>query len=173
DSSERGCFPLPVSRARSESCVGRPADPRRQEQWRPSMQDKTAIVGVGATPYYRRGESLPQTEQELACKAILNALDDAGLAIEDLDGFAIYSGTVDPAQIGAMLGIPEIRFSAGITSGGGGMAGALGLAASAIVTGQANVVVTLLTLQQAARRLGGTQVSGNRPAGSGGGNPYG
>lgn len=137
------------------------------------MKDQTAIVGVGATPYYRRGESMPQTEDELACKAILAALDDAGLTIKDLDGFAIYSSSVDPAKIGSMLGVPEIRFAASLTSGGGGAAGSLGLAASAITTGQANVVVSLLTLQQASRRLGGTAVSGGGGGGGGGGNPYG
>ena len=30
----------------------------------------------------------------MACKAILLALDDAGLTVQDLDGFAIYSGSV-------------------------------------------------------------------------------
>lgn len=60
-----------------------------------TLRDKTAVVGIGATPYYRRGESLPQTELELACKAILAALDDAGLTVRDLDGFTIYSSSCD------------------------------------------------------------------------------
>ena len=88
-----------------------------------SIKDKTAIVGVGATPYYRRGQSLPQTPTEMACKVILLALDDAGLAIQDLDGFAIYSSSCDPAQIASILGVPEVRFAATLTSGGGGAAG--------------------------------------------------
>ena len=45
------------------------------------MRDQTAIVGVGATPYYRRGASAPQTVLELAGKAILAALEDAGLTL--------------------------------------------------------------------------------------------
>jgi acetyl-CoA acetyltransferase len=108
----------------------------------------------------------------MACTAILNALADAGLTIKDLDGFAIYSSSCDPATIGAILGVPEIRFAASLTSGGGGAAGSLGLAAAAITSGQAEVVVSLLTLQQAKRRLGGTQVEGGG-GGGGGGNPYG
>ena len=139
-----------------------------------TLKDKTAIVGIGATPYYRRGESLPQTELELACKAILGALDDAGLTIEDLDGFTIYSSSCDPAQVASVLGVPEVRFAASLTSGGGGSAGSLGLAASAIVSGQAEVCVTLMTLQQAKRRLGGSAVGGGGPGlGGGGGSPYG
>ena len=39
-----------------------------------TLRDKTAVVGIGATPYYKRGESLPRTELELAGQAILGAL---------------------------------------------------------------------------------------------------
>ena len=138
-----------------------------------TLRDKTAVVGIGATPYYRRGESLPQTELELACKAILAALDDAGLTVRDLDGFTIYSSSCDPAQVASVLGVPEVRFAATLTSGGGGAAGSLGLAAAAITSGQAEVCVTLMTLQQAKRRLGGTAVGGGTPGLGGGGSPYG
>src|ERR1700745_2893837 len=137
-----------------------------------TLRDKTAVVGIGATPYYKRGESLPQTELELACKAILAALDDAGLTVRDLDGLTSYSSSCDPAQVASVLGVPEVRFAATLTSGGGGAAGSLGLAAAAITSGQAEVVVSLMTLQQAKRRLGGTQVEGGG-GGGGGGSPYG
>jgi len=138
------------------------------------MKDKTAVVGVGATPYYKRGQSVPETELSMACTAILAALDDAGLTIQDLDGFAIYSNSCDPATVGAVRGIPELRFAATLTSGGGGCAGALGLAAAAIVSGQATCCVSLMTLQQAKRRLGGTAVNGTSMYGGGGGaSPYG
>jgi acetyl-CoA acetyltransferase len=138
-----------------------------------TLRDKTAVVGIGATPYYKRGESLPQTELELACKAILAALDDAGLTVRDLDGFTIYSSSCDPAQVASVLGVPEVRFAATLTSGGGGAAGSLGLAAAAITSGQAEVCVTLMTLQQAKRRLGGSAVGGGGPGLGGGGSPYG
>jgi acetyl-CoA acetyltransferase len=111
----------------------------------------------------------------MACTAILGALDDAGLTITDLDGFAIYSGAIDPAQVASVLGVPEVRFAATLTSGGGGSAGSLGLAAAAVHSGMAEVCVTVMTLQQAARRLGGTAVNGQSMYGGGGGgaNPYG
>jgi acetyl-CoA acetyltransferase len=137
-----------------------------------TLKDQTAVVGIGATPYYKRGQSLPQTETEMACKAILLALDDAGLSVKDLDGFTIYSSSCDPATIASVLGVPEVRFAATLTSGGGGAAGSLGLAAAAITSGQAEVCVTLMTLQQSARRLGGTAVEGGG-GGGGGGSPYG
>jgi acetyl-CoA acetyltransferase len=137
-----------------------------------TIRDKTAVVGIGATPYWRRGESLPRTELQMTCQAILAALDDAGLSVADLDGFALYASACDPAEVAAVLGVPEIRFAATLTSGGGGSAGALGLAAAAIVAGQAEVCVTVMALQQATRRLGGGAVDSTRAAAPVGG-PYG
>lgn len=132
------------------------------------MRD-VAIVGVGATPYYRRGQSWPQTTTALAGQAILAACADAGLSVKDIDGFAYYSGagagygeSMDTATFMETLGIPEITFSASLTSGGGGAAGSIGLARAAIVAGEATVVVTLMTLQQARTRLG--QVFARTPA---------
>jgi acetyl-CoA acetyltransferase len=119
-----------------------------------SLKNRTAIVGVGATPYYRRGESAPQTELSMACDTTLAALEEAGLSVRELDGFAIYSNSCNPAQVAETLGVPEVRFAATLTSGGGGSAGALGLAAAAITAGMAEVCVTLMTLQQIGRRLG-------------------
>jgi len=113
-----------------------------------SLKDKTAVVGVGSSQYYRRGQSLPQTTMELACKAILAAVEDAGLTVKDIDGFAYYSGGMDTGLLAQTLGIPEIRFSATLTAGGSGSAGSVGLAASAVASGQAECVVSVMALQQ-------------------------
>jgi acetyl-CoA acetyltransferase len=141
-----------------------------------TIKDKAAVVGIGRTPYYKRGQSYPETELSMGCTAILAALDDAGLTIKDLDGFAIYANSCDPAQVAATLGVPEIRYAASTTSGGGGCAGALGLAASAIDGGLATCCVTLMSLQQLNRRLGGSAVDGMLAYAmmdEGGGSPYG
>lgn len=120
-----------------------------------------AIVGIGATDYYKRGESWPRTTTEMACEAILNACADAGLSVKDIDGFAYYSGAgagygekMDTADFMEILGIDEVTFTASLTSGGGGSAGSIGLARAAIVAGDATVVVTVMALQQAKQRLG-------------------
>src|ERR1700709_994035 len=105
--------------------------------WSRSIRNQTAVVGVGRTPYYRRGQSLPQTKIELACKAIIDACDDAGLAVTDVDGFAYYSGGFDTALIAQTLGIPEVKFTATLTGGGGGAAASVGLAANAIYAPEA------------------------------------
>ena len=124
-------------------------------------KDKTAIVGVGATPYYLRGTSVPRTIYEMAGDAIMGACEDAGINVKDIDGFAYYSGAnagytdkMDTADFMEMLGIPEVTFTAALTSGGGGCAGAAGLATAAIVSGQATYVVTVMALQQDKQRLG-------------------
>ena len=131
--------------------------------------NKTAIVGIGATDYYPRGQSLPRTMYELVGEAILNACDDAGLNVKQIDGFAYYSSAtagytevMDSADIMEMLGIPEIGFTATLTSGGGGSAGSIGLASAAIISGDANYVVTVMALQQAKGRLG--TVYGDKPS---------
>jgi len=120
-----------------------------------------AIVGVGATPYYKRGESWPRTTTEMACEAILNACEDAGISVREIDGFAYYSGAgagygekMDTPDFMETLGIPEVTFTASLTSGGGGSAGSIGLARAAIVAGDATFVVTVMALQQAKQRLG-------------------
>ena len=125
-----------------------------------TIKDKAAVVGVGATEYFKRGQSYPESEFSMACTAILAALDDAGLTVDDLDGFSIYSNSCDPAAVAAELGVPEVRWATTLTSGGGGCAGALGVAAAAIDAGMATTVVTLMTLQQLSKRLGGSAVGG-------------
>jgi acetyl-CoA acetyltransferase len=120
----------------------------------PPLRDTTAVVGVGATEYYKRGRSLPQTPLEMAGKSILLALEDAGLTVEDLDGFALYSMGFDTSLLAQWLGVPEVRFTAMLTGGGGGAAGSVGLAAAAVASGMAECVVSVITLQQAASRFG-------------------
>ena len=124
-------------------------------------QDETAIVGVGATPYYVRGQSYPRTINEMIGTAILGACEDAGINVKQIDGFAYYSSAsagysdkMDTGSLIEMLGIPEITFTAALTSGGGGSAGAAGLATAAIMNGDATYVVTVMALQQLKQRLG-------------------
>jgi len=108
----------------------------------------TAIAGIGRTPYFKRGASVPRTKLQMACQAIKAACEDAGISVKDIDGFAYYSGGFDTARIAQMLGIPEVTFTASLTGGGGGASAAVGLGAMAIDAGQATHVVSLMTLQQ-------------------------
>ncbi len=124
-----------------------------------TIRDRTAIVGVGATPYYKRGQSAPQTLEELVGKSILAALGDCGLTVRDVDGFSYFAGGFDTGFLMQTLGIPEVRFSAGLTGTGGGSAGAVGLAAAAIVSGMAETIVCVGANQQGTQRFGAIAAS--------------
>jgi acetyl-CoA acetyltransferase len=100
---------------------------------------------------------------ELAGKAVLAALADAGLTVDDLDGFALYSVGFDTSLFAQWLGVPDVRFTAMLTGGGGGAAGSVGLASAAITSGMAECVVSVMTLQQASNRFGASYA----PRGSG------
>jgi acetyl-CoA acetyltransferase len=120
-----------------------------------ASQDKTAIVGVGSTDYYRRGQSYPRTVYEMASEAILKACDDAGISVKDIDGFAYYSGAgmgytgkFDSGTFMEMLGMPHVSFTASLTSGGGGSVGAIGLATAALMNEDCKYCVTVMGLQQ-------------------------
>lgn len=130
-----------------------------------TLRDKAAIVGVGSTPYYKRGRSLPQTPFEMAGKAMLGALDDAGLSVSAVDGLALYSFGLggDTSLFAQVMGIPEVRFTAMLTGGGGGAAGSVGLGAAAIASGMATCVVSLMSLQQAVSRFGASYAPKGKP----------
>jgi acetyl-CoA acetyltransferase len=116
-----------------------------------SRRSGAAIVGVGTSKYFRRGKSLPATKLELAGAAILDALDDAGLDIADVDGLALFAGGLDVPQLAQTLGIPRIRFSALVAGSGGGCAGSVGLAEMAVASGTAKVVLCVFAVQQTVR----------------------
>ena len=114
-----------------------------------TMRGETAIIGVGETTYYKRGRS-PDSEFKLTVEAILRACDDAGIAPEEIDGFASYSNDRnDPSRLAAALNIPDLRFSnMEWGGGGGGGSAACAHAASAVATGLADVVVVFRGLAQ-------------------------
>ncbi len=114
-----------------------------------TLRGKVAVAGVGETDYYKRGQS-PDAEFKLALKAIVSACENAGIPVEDVDGFASYSNDrSDPSHLAAALGCKELRF-ANMQWGGGGGGGsaAVGNAAAAIIGGMADCVVVFRALAQ-------------------------
>ena len=76
------------------------------------MRGTIAIVGVGESPYCRPGAA-PETEFQLAVIAIKNAAEDAGLRVDDIDGFVSYTGDRNtPGRLATALGVKEGRWSA-------------------------------------------------------------
>ena len=57
-----------------------------------ALADRTAIVGVGDSDYFALYRDLDpaRTREELAIGAIAAALEDAGLAREQIDGLIVF-----------------------------------------------------------------------------------
>lgn len=128
-----------------------------------SIRDCAAIIGIGQTDY---GKQIGRTEQSIACEAIAAAIADAGLRPRDIDGLVRYDiETNTELAILYSMGIPHLRFFAGVTSGGGALCGTLVLAAMAVATGQARNVVCFR-----ARNRGKRSVAA--PGKFGGGRPW-
>lgn len=114
-----------------------------------TLRHQVAVVGVGETPYYKRGGS-PDPEFRLALDAILKACHNAGISPKEIDGFASYSNDrSEPSRLSAALGCHELRFaSMQWGGGGGGGSAAIANASAAITTGVADCVVVFRALAQ-------------------------
>jgi acetyl-CoA acetyltransferase len=126
------------------------------------VKRRAAIAGIGATPLYRRGRSAPQTLEELAGTAILAAVEDAGLSVADIDGFAYFAGGFDTPLLMETLGVDTVTFSATVSGTGGGSAGCIGLAADAVIASSASTVICVGAIQQGRQRFGAITASHER-----------
>jgi len=89
------------------------------------MTKKVAIIGVGLTPTRTRHKDL--THPELTFMAVRNALEDAGITIEDIDAFVYgsmdpFDGIVAPEKwdmdaVGGAMNKPVMKISTGGTTG--------------------------------------------------------
>ena len=106
-----------------------------------NLRGKTAVAGVGYRQYKRGSAPLP--ERGVLTQAIVDACDDAGFDPADIDGFVSYGDDKnEPVRLMSDLGTKELNWNAAVWGGGGGgIAGTFGLAAAAILTGQAKAVV--------------------------------
>ncbi len=114
-----------------------------------TIKGRVAVVGIGETTYYKRGQS-PDPEFKMVLQAILDACGDAGIGPKTIDGFTSYSNDRNmPARLANALGLPELRYSVmQWGSGGGGAAAAIGNAAAAVAAGYAECVVAYRGLAQ-------------------------
>ncbi len=100
---------------------------------------KAAIAGIGATEF---SKDSGRSEWRLACEAVLAALADAQIPVEEVDGFSLFSMENNPEiAVARALGIPELKFFSRIPHGGGGACAPVQQAAMAVASGVADVVV--------------------------------
>lgn len=106
------------------------------------LRDKTAIVGVGATP---QGTLPGETQLSLQVGAFKRALADSGLRKEDVDGLLTFPGTTAPEgslnylRLGEALGINP-AYTGSMTMGGGTAGALIQMAALAVDAGMATTV---------------------------------
>jgi acetyl-CoA acetyltransferase len=119
-----------------------------------NFRGSTAVVGIGQTPYFKRGTS-PDSELKLALRAITAAADDAGVDVRDINGFVSYaSERSEPAKLMPALGSREVTFASLVWFHGGGLPATLNIAACAILAGQADIVAIYRSMaERSSQRL--------------------
>ena len=82
-----------------------------------TIKDKVAIIGVGETKYYKRGQA-PVPEFRLACEAIMKAAEDAGIDVRDIDGISGYADDRnDASHLATALGLKHLGFAGMVSEG--------------------------------------------------------
>ncbi|MEV5711828.1 acetyl-CoA acetyltransferase [Actinoallomurus sp. NPDC052274] len=120
------------------------------------LRDRAAIAGVGYTPFSKDSGVSTLT---LAIDAILAALDDAGLGIDDVDALATHrvGDSTPPWVVAPALGIPEVNWYLDQFGGGSVSHAVIGQAAMAVATGVARTVVCYRAINARSEfRMGGT-----------------
>ncbi len=125
-----------------------------------TFRNKAAIVGVGQTEF---SKDSGRSTLHMALEAILEALADAGLAVEDIDAVVKMGANDDIFEIDLLrsLNLPNLRFFNEVPHGGGAACGTIAGATAAIVSGMADVVVTFRSLnERSERRFGESSIGG-------------
>ena len=134
------------------------------------LKDKAAVCGVGHSPYGRR---LNRSQIDLAGEAIRNALDDAGLGRDDLDGLIVSFGTpigADADTLAYALGLKLQAYNQ-TWAHGRFTASCLQWAALMVSAGLAKTVACLASISFSGFRKpmmgGASDAEGGREAGGG------
>ncbi len=120
-----------------------------------NLMDKYCIVGVGETDY-SRGSG--RSTRALAAEAINNALADAGLKPQDLDGMLSYHGgdSTNSSALAYDLGV-KLNFYMDCSGGGSSTEALVGLAIGAIEAGMADTIAIFRSMNGYSQvRIGGT-----------------
>ncbi|MEV0236959.1 acetyl-CoA acetyltransferase [Nonomuraea sp. NPDC050786] len=120
------------------------------------FRDRTAIAGVGYTPFTKDSGVSTLT---LACRAVLAAVEDAGLSVDDVDGLATHrvGDSAAPTLVGPALGLTDLAWHLDQFGGGSVSHAVVGQAALAVAAGMAETVVCYRAINARSEfRMGGT-----------------
>jgi acetyl-CoA acetyltransferase len=126
------------------------------------VRPRAAVVGIGQSAFAKQ---LGMTEAEVAAVAIRAALDDAGLALDDVDGLCLYDiESTAVGDVAAVLGLCNVRFFSTHSHGGGAYCAVVLHAAAALAAGHASVVLTFRARNRGRRSsFGKGYTEGGRP----------
>ncbi|MBM4265506.1 MAG: lipid-transfer protein [Deltaproteobacteria bacterium] len=103
------------------------------------IRDRVAIVGIGQLPF---AKDVGRPISDTAIEAIQLALDDAGLAAEDVDGISMFDlEHTHEVTLARGLGVSNLQWWDKISYGGGASCATILHAAAAIACGLATTVV--------------------------------
>lgn len=103
------------------------------------ISGESAIAGIGATEF---SKASGRSELQLACEAVVAALDDAGIAPSEVDGMVTFTAeSSSENHVARNVGIGDLTFFSRVGHGGGAACGTVAHAAAAITAGLADVVV--------------------------------
>ena len=105
------------------------------------FSEKAAIVGVAETEYVKGTE---RTAVDMMLQAARDAIYEAGLKPEDVDGLCPPPVYTTSEELAANLGIPILRYAATVHMGGASPTTAIQNAAVAIAAGVAETIVVVL-----------------------------
>jgi len=108
------------------------------------------VAGIGRTAFVRRSG---RTTLSMAAEAARQALADCGLNPADVDGFTCYStgDSAGPSRVAHAIGVDDLGWCVPVSGGGNIVSAVVAGAASAVLTGQAEVVVVYRVLGSATR----------------------
>jgi len=123
------------------------------------MKNEAAIAGIGTTAF---SKASGVSELSLACEAISNCLDDAGLDPAEVDGLVTYTlDSNDEVEVARAVGMGDLTMFAQINYGGGAAVGLIQQAVMAVATGAAKNVVAWRAMNGRSGQRMGQGVSGN------------
>ena len=123
------------------------------------LTDKYCIVGVGETPHMRPSG---RTTLSMACEAVRNALADAGLRPQDIDGMTSYQGfdSCASTDVASSLGI-RLSYAVDIIGGGSSTEALVAHAIGLIEAGYCENMVIFRSMNgRSGRRPGGQDPGG-------------
>ena len=112
------------------------------------------VVGIGRSPYSRNSG---RTTWGMAVESCRLAVEDAGMAMSDVDGIVEFNTADSTGSLNVAygLGLPGIRYPVDLQNGGNIVTFAVALAAMAVQTGKCKAVLVYRSLNsRSGKRLG-------------------